>query len=354
MEPTPENNEPVQGNIQEEIPINLESRFYKDKLPQEGEFVKVFIKDVTDSLITIVELLEYNMIEGIITPNEFSRMPRVKNMLKLRKNGKQEICTVIRVDAEGGYIDLSKKRVTPDDAKQAENRYSYSKTVQSLLRTVAEHCRIDMEILMEQIVWPLQEQYKHHHVLEAFHNALSDFDEVFGPLNLAENVKAKLESEIKRRLSPQPVKIRADFELTCFEIEGIDGIKAALQAGEALSTEEIPLKVNLIAPPNYVIMTTTLKRKESTVLMEKALVEINRVIKEKKGKFELKAAPKIIGQQHDRELEMKLKALEQDNEPSDEDEDEEVEGMGQTTDFDQALDEQNAAKDPSLEATKAK
>jgi len=148
--------------------------------------------------------------------------------------------------------------------------------------------------------------------------------------------------------------MRADFELTCFEIEGIDGIKAALLAGEALSTEDIIMKVNLIAPPNYVIMTTTLKRKESMALLESALAEIKRVIVEKKGKFELKSAPKVIGQQHDRELEMKLKALEQDNESSDEDEDEEVEGMGQKTDFDQKLDEINATKDLSAGGTQPK
>jgi len=236
-----------------------------------------------------VELLEYNKIEGIITPNEFSRMPRVKNMLKLRKNGKQEICMVIRVDQEGGYIDLSKKRVTQEDAKAAETRYSNSKVVQALIRTVAEAARVDMDYLLEKIVWPLQKQYKHHHVLEAFQNSLYDFGEVFDPCfkNCTDKdpesvaaIKQKLESEIRRRLSPQPVKIMAEFEVTCFEVEGIEGIKAALLAGEALSTNEIPLKVNLVAPPKYVISTNTIKKKEAFDLIGQALEAINKTIVE--------------------------------------------------------------------------
>lgn len=42
---------------------------------------------------------------------------------------------------------------------------------------------------------------------------------------------------------PQPIKIKADFKLTCFHYDGIDAIKAALMEGEKLSTEEIPIKV---------------------------------------------------------------------------------------------------------------
>lgn len=42
---------------------------------------------------------------------------------------------------------------------------------------------------------------------------------------------------------PEPVKIRADFKLTCYKFEGIDAIKAALIEGEKLSTPDIPIKV---------------------------------------------------------------------------------------------------------------
>lgn len=38
-------------------------------------------------------------------------------------------------------------------------------------------------------------------------------------------------AEIKRRLTPQPVRIRAEFEITCFSYDGIDAVKEALRAG---------------------------------------------------------------------------------------------------------------------------
>jgi translation initiation factor 2 subunit 1 len=50
-------------------------------------------------------------------------------------------------------------------------------------------------------------------------------------------VKDALLKNIKRRMTPQPVKIRADVELTCFQYDGIEHIKAAMRAAEAQGTE---------------------------------------------------------------------------------------------------------------------
>ena len=36
-------------------------------------------------------------------------------------------------------------------------------------------------------------------------------------------------STIARRLTPQPIKLRADIEVTCFGYDGIDAIKTALR-----------------------------------------------------------------------------------------------------------------------------
>lgn len=47
------------------------------------------------------------------------------------------------------------------------------------------------------------------------------------------------------------MKIRADIECACYGYEGIDAVRAALKAGLALSTVDMPIKINLIAPPLY-------------------------------------------------------------------------------------------------------
>ena len=55
-------------------------------------------------------------------------------------------------------------------------------------------------------------------------------------------------SYIRRRLAPKPIKIRADVEVTCFAYEGIEAIKAALQAGLDTPTNS-EVEIKLIAPP---------------------------------------------------------------------------------------------------------
>lgn len=59
-------------------------------------------------------------------------------------------------------------------------------------------------------------------------------DRVFGdlPNSVPESTLQFLQATIARRLTPQPIKLRADIELTCYQPTGIDAIKKALKAGE--------------------------------------------------------------------------------------------------------------------------
>jgi translation initiation factor 2 subunit 1 len=129
---------------------------------------------------------------------------------------------------------------------------------------------------------------------------------------MTEAVKDALIKNIRRRMTPQPLKIRADIELKCFQFDGVLHIKViqlflffeyfklscvqvfdksivlgfiskrialfwaisyiyfimffcslfqdAMRKAEAVGTEECPVKIKLVAPPLYVITTQTLDK----------------------------------------------------------------------------------------------
>lgn len=116
-----------------------------------------------------------------------------------------------------------------------------------------------------------------------FASCCSESDTVFESLDMTPEVRSELLSTIARRLTPKPVKVRSDLELTCYSYEGINGIKAALRAGEALSTEQVPIKIRLVAPPLYVMSTTSTDKNAAIELMEQALSKIGEEIEKYEG-----------------------------------------------------------------------
>lgn len=77
---------------------------------------------------------------------------------------------------------------------------------------------------------------------------------------------------IGKRLMPSAIKIRTEFELTCFAYEGIESIrKALLAAKDAVVEENYDIKFKLIAPPIYNAEILTLDKPKSVQKLEKAL-----------------------------------------------------------------------------------
>lgn len=224
-----------------------------------------------------VYLLEYNSIEGMILLSELSRR-RIRSINKLIRVGKTEPVVVIRVDKEkgisnfciftrrknpfsktfppiSGYIDLSKRRVSAEDVEKCTERFAKAKAVNSILRHVADILKFEtneqLEELYQKTAWHFEEKYKSKAAAyDVFKQAVVD-PSILDECGLEENTKEVLLNNIRRKLTSQAVKIRADIECACYEYEGIDAVKEALRSGLELSTDELPIKINLIAPPLY-------------------------------------------------------------------------------------------------------
>jgi len=199
-------------------------RMYEQKYPKVDDLVMVEVKSI-EEMGAYVALKEYNDIEGMILLSELSRR-RIRSINKIIRVGRLEVVVVLRVDEDKGYIDLSKRRVSEEDAAKCEEKYNKSKAVHSIMRHVAETTHQELEQLYQKVGWPLYKKFGHAY--EAFKMALTDAS-VLDVLALDASLKDALVKNIKRRLTPQPVKVRADVEVTCFHYEGIDAIKAALK-----------------------------------------------------------------------------------------------------------------------------
>jgi len=349
-------------------------RYYEQRYPEVDELVMVQVRQIAE-MGAYVKLLEYDNIEGMILLSELSRR-RIRSIQKLIRVGRNEVVVVLRVDREKGYIDLSKRRVSPEDITKCEERYNKSKAVASIMRHVASKLpSIDaetsipvpsedpavenaeketkksirrqkkenpdepvddivmggpneeekLEKLYEQIAWPLGHKYGHPY--DAFKVALTEQESVFSslPNPVPTSTLSILTGTIARRLTPQPIKLRADIELTCYTPAGIDAIKKALRAGEKESNDTVPIKAKLVAPPLYVLSTNATDKYAAVDRLERAIESIQAKIEEKGGSLVVKMKPKAVSETEEQDLaQLMAKAGQENAEVSGDEEEEDV------------------------------
>lgn len=126
-------------------------------------------------------------------------------------------------------------------------------------------------------------------------------------------VRTELQSYITKRLTPQPTKVRADVEVTCFGYEGIDAVKTALRAAEAQNTADAAVKVKLVSPPLYVLTSQCLEKSTGISTLEVAIKEIEKCILGAGGGCEVKMAPKAVTENDDAELQALMEKREREN-----------------------------------------
>ena len=131
------------------------------------------------------------------------------------------------------------RRVSEEDLAKCEDKFTKSKLVHSIMRHVAETQHVDLVDLYSAVGWPLYKLYGH--AFDAFKMMVLQEQELWDKLSEANaaaerdmaivtpGVKDALMKNIKRRMTPQPLKIRADLEITCFHYGGVENIKVRLR-----------------------------------------------------------------------------------------------------------------------------
>ncbi|THG04799.1 hypothetical protein TEA_001731 [Camellia sinensis var. sinensis] len=306
---------------------NLECRMYETRYPEVDMAVMIQVKNIAD-MGAYVSLLEYNNIEGMILFSELSRR-RIRSVSSLIKVGRIEPVMVLRVDKDKGYIDLSKRRVSEEEIQTCEERYNKSKLVHSIMRHVAETMILDLEAFKLIVNDP-----------DSVLNSLTREVKETGPDGkevtkvvpaMSEEVKDALIKNIRRRMTPQPLKIRADIEMKCFQFDGVLHIKEAMRKAEAAGNKDCPVKIKLVAPPSYVLNTQTLDKEQGIAILNKAIQACSEEIERHKGKLTVKEAARAVSEREDKLLAEHMAKLGRENEEVSGDEGSEEEediGMG--------------------------
>nr|WCZ58756.1 eukaryotic translation initiation factor 2 subunit 1/alpha [Seculamonas ecuadoriensis] len=296
-------------------------RFYENKYPQPDELVMVRVNHLAD-VAAYVSLLEYNNMEGMILFTELSRK-RIRSISQFIRVGKLETVQVLRVDEKQGYIDLSKKKVSTEDAAACEERYNKAKMVHSILKNVAKLCEVKLETLYETLVWPLNRKYGNAH--DALKRAVNE-PSILNEYAIPERVREEMLKSIQLRLKPQPVRVRADVDITCFTKEGIDSIKAALHAGLAVpGTAEIPISIKLVSPPSYVFLATAMDKDAVLSVVDRSIEAVATTIRSLGGDVVVQQKARVISEREDKKMQNEISNatndLDADEEGSESDED---------------------------------
>ena len=214
--------------------MSSEGRYYEAEFPEMEEIVVVQVKRIVD-MGAYVSLLEYDNQEGMLLLSELSKR-RIRSVAKLLRVGRTEICMVLRVDQEKGYVDLSKRRVEPEDATAKEESFARAKAVHGIMRHVAKTHEIPVNELCCKASWPLYKNKKYTDAFDAYKKHINEEINVWEEIDFsqpgmdltdkADKLKEDIETNLKRRLIQATIRLRAKVDVSCSAYEGIDAVKA--------------------------------------------------------------------------------------------------------------------------------
>ena len=129
-------------------------RLYKSEFPSVDDIIVAQITEL-DKDGAKCKLPEYGNMDGFIPISEFSKRRRIKSIKQIFQVGGIYPLHVINVEPNKGVIDLSKKHITEEEAKDCLQRYKEAKIADGILRRTAEICSVPKIVIYQNCIWPL-------------------------------------------------------------------------------------------------------------------------------------------------------------------------------------------------------
>jgi len=159
--------------------------------PDVGDLVIATVVDITD-YGAYVRLDEYDK-EGLLHVSEVASR-WVRNIRDYVREGQKVVLKVLRVHAEKGHVDLSRRRVTKREKKEKLLSWKKDRKAESLLRTAAEKLNISFEEAYEKAGVLIEKAFGELH--EGLEKTAKDGVEVLLNLGIDKDLAVTQDSDI--------------------------------------------------------------------------------------------------------------------------------------------------------------
>ena len=86
-------------------------------------------------------------------------------------------------------------------------------------------------------------------------------------------------------------------------------MQEAMRTAQTASTEDCPVKVKLVAPPLYVLTTSTLDKNKGIEVLNRAIELCQAALVKRKGAFKVKEAPRTVSERDDLLLQTQVSCM---------------------------------------------
>jgi translation initiation factor 2 subunit 1 len=249
-------------------------------IPEENEIVLCTVTKIQHHSV-FCTLDEYGARTGMLHISEISA-GRVKNITEYVREGKTIVCKVLRVDEAKGFIDLSLRRVTEAQKKQKA-------------ASIKKH-QAAMKIIEAGIVGEKQgekdkagDRKKAEAIWDEINEKKGDYETVFdlfqGVVETGAQIpitdkatKDLVTKAVTDRLKPASVTIRGQLEITTYEPDGVEKIRAAFAAAKAVDAA-------YLGGGKYGITVVAKDYKKAETVLKTDLDLIEKALAKKAAKF---------------------------------------------------------------------
>lgn len=213
----------------------------KQGLPSKGDLVICTVKRVLPHC-AFVSLDEFKSKEGMLHISEVS-LKGVKDIRDHLSVNKQFVCKVIGVHDAKGEVDLSLKRVKPQEMSKKLNEARLEKRLYKMIEYSCKKAGVDCNKVLKSFI----DDYGS--LVEFYDELKSEGLVVIESLKLPSNVSAELKKQLSELLEQMKVSITKTVSLSCDEGDGLLRIKSLLTGFN--KTTDYELSIKYLSAPKY-------------------------------------------------------------------------------------------------------